>query len=257
MEFRKIAAVGCLAVAGLLAAGSAKASGFTGFYVGGNVGTALGRSTATTSTIDPPGGYFLATDVAAIATAGEQHPSSTNFTGSGHAGFDLQAGDFVVGVEGEFGYLGLNEQQSTTETYPCCAPTTFTISQSMKSGWELGVRPRAGIAFGRLLVYGTGGMAATDLNYQEIFTDTFASALETGGVKKTAVGWTVGGGVELRLAHRVSARAEYLYDNFGRVSSTSTNLVITAPPAAYPENVFTLSANDQVHVVQFGLDYRF
>lgn len=257
MDFRKIAALGCVAVAGLLAVGSAKASGFTGFYVGGDVGTALGRSAPTTTTVDPPGGYFLATDVAAIATAGAQHLSSSNLTGSGHAGFDIQAGEFVVGVEGEFGYLGLNEQQSTTETYPCCAPTTFTISQSMKSSWELGVRPRAGVVFGRLLVYGTGGMAATDLNYQEIFTDTYASALETGGVKKIAAGWTAGGGVELRLAHHLSARAEYLYDNFGRVSTTSANLAISAPPATYPENVFSLSANDRVHVVQFGLDYRF
>jgi outer membrane immunogenic protein len=257
MEFRKIAALGCLAVAGLLAAGSARASGFTGFYVGANVGTALGRSNASTTTIDPPGGYFLATDVTAIATAGAQHLNSTNFTGSGHAGFDIQAGSLVLGVEGDFGYLGLNEQTSQTTVYPCCAPTTFTISQSMKSSWELGVRPRAGLAFGRLLVYGTGGMAATDLNYQEVFTDTYASALETGGVKKTAVGWTAGGGVELRLAHRLSARAEYLYDNFGRVSTTSTNLVITTPPASYPENVFTHSAKDRVHIVQFGLDYRF
>jgi len=255
MEFRKIAALGCLAVAGLLAAGSAKASGFTGFYVGGNIGSALGRSDATTTNV--AGDYFASTSVTAIAAAGAQKLSSSNVTGSGHAGFDLQAGGFVVGVEGEFGYLGVSENQSTTEDYPCCAPTAFTVSQSMKSEWELGVRPRAGVTISRALIYVTGGLAATDLNYQEMFTDTYDSALETGGVKKTAVGWTVGGGVELRLVHHLAARVEYLYDDFGRVSTTSTNFEIGTPPSADPTPVFTMSANDRVNVVQFGLDYRF
>jgi outer membrane immunogenic protein len=257
MKFHWKTSIICMFVVALLAASSISAQDFSGFYFGGNAGAALGRSDANTTTVFSPTGYFAMSSVPAIATAGAQHLSSTDFTGGMQAGYDIQKGSFVVGIEGEFGRLGLNQQQSTTAVYPCCSPTTFTITQSVKSGWELGIRPRVGFVLGRVLLYATGGMAVTDLNYQEIFTDTFATALETGGVKKNAVGWTAGGGVEFHVAHHISVRGEYLFDDFGNASTTSTNLVAYNPATAFPTSVFTHSTNAKAHVVRLAVNYWF
>src|SRR5579871_3528680 len=107
MNLHRLVAVGIIVAAALVMGNSAKAQDFKGFYVGGNVGIALGKSNATTTSVDPVGGYFLASDVVAIAAAGAQKLSSSNFTGGGLGGYNAQMGNFVFGVEGEFGRLGL------------------------------------------------------------------------------------------------------------------------------------------------------
>ena len=49
-----------------------------------------------------------------------------------------------------------------------------------------------------------------------------------------------------------SLKAEYLYADFGKISTTS---MLTAPPGK--RDVFAHSATFNVHVVRLGLNYRF
>ncbi|WP_029352455.1 outer membrane protein [Bosea sp. 117] len=67
------------------------------------------------------------------------------------------------------------------------------------------VRARLGYAFDNVLPYVTGGLA---WGHNEIKYDGFTS-------DKTHVGWTVGGGVEWGFAPNWTAKAEYLYMDFG------------------------------------------
>lgn len=239
-----------------LAAMPASAGDFKGFYVGGNLGGVNGNSNAQTSTVFSSTGYFASTSVPAIASVGAQNPTPSGFTGGGQAGFNFQHKAFVVGFEVDFGGMSLSDSKSGTAPYPCCPTTSFTITQTVNTDWLFTLRPRVGFTGGPVLVYGTGGLAMTNLNYQALFTDTFASAHENGGVDSTQTGWGAGAGVEIKPGKHWSVRGEYLHVDFGSVSTTSTNLT-SAPSSSFPTNVFTHSTDLTGHVYRFGFNYHF
>jgi len=228
-----------------------------GFYVGANLGGAFGGSNARTTTIFDPAGYFDPTSVPAINAAGDQHVDLTGFTGGGQIGYNARfAKTLLFGVEADFGSLNLNNSKTTTAEYPCCSGSFFTVNQSVNTGWMFTARPRVGVTFGKALIYGTGGLAVTNIHYNALFTDTFDNALEFGGSSENKTGWTAGGGVEFKLASHWSAKGEYLYAGFGDVSNASTNLTTTTFGPS-PENVFTHKADLHANVVRVGLNYRF
>jgi len=233
----------------------APSSSWTGFYVGGFVGGNWGRATADTTTVFSSTGYFAPNSVPAIETAGRQNLNPSGFNGGGQVGYNYQTGHFVVGAEGDFGWMTGKKTVAATAPYPCCPTTNFTVTQSVKTSWVSTVRGRAGYAAGNLLVYATGGVAFADLNYAEVFTDTFATANESAGIKNTRTGWTGGGGVEYKFG-KWSAKGEYLFADFGRSTTTSTNL--TAPSTtSWPTKVFTHSIYLKEHLLRFGLNYHF
>ena len=131
------------------------------------------------------------------------------------------------------------------------------MTQSVQTSYLFTLRPRVGITHGRFLVYGTGGMALTNMNYQALFTDTFATAHENGGFDETKLGWTAGGGTEFRLDRHWSMKFEYLYASFGDDSNTSTNLTAFPARIAFPTNTFTHTADLHFHMGRFGVNYLF
>src|SRR5438309_4272606 len=221
---------------------SANAQNFQGIYVGGYAGGIQGNSDAHTFTVFSPVGYFAQSSVPAIATVGNQHIKPNSFSGGGTFGFNLQHHALVVGAEMDFGSMSMSASRSGSATYPCCAPTAFTVTQTVKTDWLFTGRGRLGFAAGPVLFYGTGGLAATNLNYQALFTDTFATAHENAGVEEKRKGWIAGGGAEVRLSNHWSIKGEFLHADFGQVQTTSTNL--TAPPGIpRPQNIFTHNAD--------------
>ena len=236
---------------------TAPADRWSGLYVGGFAGLGVGRSTADTSTIYDGAGYFLTTSVAAINASGHQRLTPKNFTVGGQAGYNFQSGKWVYGAEADLGFLAGSNSASTTTTYPCCSPQTFTISQTIKNRWLFTARPRFGYSTGKALIYATGGLAMTGLNYTSTFTDNHATANESGGVNKTKLGWAGGGGIEYAFDDKWSFKGEYLYTGFGRSTTTSTNLSAFSTPLTFPTNIFTHSINYQENNFRFGVNYRF
>lgn len=247
----------CVLMAALLGAVWAQAGDFSGLYIGANLGGSHNDSNAQTSTVFSSSGYFATSSVPAIAATGIQNPTANGFAGGGQAGYNLQRHRIVLGVEADFGAMNLSASSTGTATYPCCPTTGFTITQSMSTSWLFTVRPRVGFALGRLLVYGTGGMAVTDVNYKALFTDTFATAAENGGVNANQTGWIAGGGAEVKLSHRWSLKGEMLHADFGSMTNTSTNLTAFTPPISYPTNVFTHSADLTSNIFRTGLNLHF
>src|SRR5438552_13996609 len=164
-----------------LAIGAAGQTDWKGFYAGGNVGVADARATADTSTSFTPTGYFASCSVAAINFGGRQKMKRAALTGGGQAGYNGQSGHIVYGVEADFGTMRLSDGEAFASNYPCCAPASFFISQRLKTNWLFTARPRLGYTIGHTLLYATGGVAVTKINYQAQFNDTFASAQESGG----------------------------------------------------------------------------
>src|SRR5262245_13923900 len=77
----------------------AAAYNWSGFYVGANVGYAWGRVRAT----DSP-----ASNGVCWATCGTKWgPDVDSFTGGAQAGWNVQLQNWVLGVEGDVGYLSL------------------------------------------------------------------------------------------------------------------------------------------------------
>lgn len=228
---------------------------WTGYYVGGYAGVTQARPGLITSTTNTDAGYFVLSSVNSINNDGVQNVSATGITAGGQFGYNQQYGNFVVGAEADLGLQRFSKEASVTRPYPCCAPDSYTLTQEVKSNWIATVRPRVGITGGNALFYATGGLAVTDVKYNATFTDTFDDAFEFGEIDKIRVGYTMGGGVEVRANERWSVKGEYLFSDFGRVSAQGSTFETN--DGTWPENEFTHSVKMKSHNIRFGVNYRF
>jgi len=148
---------------------------WTGFYIGANGGGGWGRS------------YWNGS------------ASGMNLSGGqvGTAGYNWQNGHAVLGLEGDVDWSGLSGSTSSAACPGC----------SLSDSWMATVRGRAGYAFGSVLPYVTGGLAAGDIR---------AAAPGFAGDSANRAGWTAGGGLEVALPGHWSAKAEYLHIDLGR-----------------------------------------
>ncbi|KZK97483.1 MULTISPECIES: outer membrane protein [unclassified Pseudovibrio] len=153
---------------------------------------------ATFSAYDWSGAYiganagwgFLGADGKSGAS-GALDDDQNGVTAGVHAGYNFMvAPSVVLGAEVDIQYNDLEEKSAGVE---------------LQSDWNATVRARAGYALDRTLVYGTGGAAFKDL--------TAKSA--SGKDEKTAIGYVVGAGVEHAVTDTLTARLEYLYQDFG------------------------------------------
>jgi outer membrane immunogenic protein len=222
-----------------------------GFYVGGNVGYAWGSSDVTTIATGL-GTYFEPTSLPVVNTSGIGTINPSGFAGGAQAGFNWQISSLILGFELDFNAFSTTDSRSVSAAYPCCPPFTFTIFQKVSTNWLFTARPRVGYAMNNWLLYATGGLAVTKLNYTNTFTDTIG-ATESGSVSKTQAGWTIGGGVEVAWTSNWTAKAEYLFADFGSVSSTGTLLHAPSGQTA----PFAHTADFEAHIVRVGINYRF
>nr|WP_160140646.1 outer membrane beta-barrel protein [Blastochloris tepida] len=150
------------------------------------------------------------------------------FQGSSRAGYDLQFGGLMVGVEGD---TSLDTTNATPE-----AVRSIWDGQTYRSefggGWS-SLRGRAGQDLGGILFYGTGGLA---------LDQSTAAAGDVMAVART--GWVAGGGAETALAGNLSARVEYLRLDFGSFRDVGAG----SEPSTYKSGV---------DLLRVGLNYRF
>lgn len=268
MTVKRLLAVSCLFILALVAAASANAQGFGGFYVGGYAGDSINNSVAQTTTVFSNTGYFAATSVPAIASIGNMTFNPHAINGGGEVGWNFIFGHFMIGPELDFGSLRNNVTATATAGYPCCSPTTFTVTQSVKTRGMFTARARVGFVWNRVMFFGTGGVALTNMNVQQVFSDTFANATENGGAKVDKAGWVGGGGVEISLSRHWSIKGEFLYANFGTLKNTSTNLVTSSfedtvirsgflTTTSWPQNPFTQTVTLTEKIGRGGINFHF
>jgi outer membrane immunogenic protein len=141
---------------------------WTGFYAGVNAGWGWRDSNQQTVVL---GGAVPGTLVFPDSGDG-------GFTGGAQIGYNWQFGSFVVGAETDIQWLDAGGSEAVAFV-PFGTGGTFIPGQFRNdlSDWWGSLRLRAGVAFDRVLVYATGGLAYTEDN----------------------TGWVVGGGVEWAL----------------------------------------------------------
>lgn len=260
---RRVAAASAVLLALMLAADAEAQNRWSGVSLGVSSGSSLngggGATSAPATTVTVGSGYFASTSVAAIAESGERDLRPKGYPLAGHVGYARQMGRLVAGVEADFGVMGLKGSKSVTTVYPCCAPTGFTIAQSVEAGALVMVRPRIGIAAGPVFVYGTGGLAMTEMTYAAQFSDTYfdrghAETSVTERVRATVYG----GGAE--IGGRVSFKIEYLWARFPEVAARSTNFTVDnyTPSDFYrSQRTFEHTVTLRAGLFRAGVNFRF
>ena len=174
---------------------------WTGVYVGAQIGYAWGS--ANTQLGDSFG------NVTAFSV------NNSGVIGGAHVGYNLQLGQFVVGLEGSIDGSSLNKTVSGSHYVQDFGPVWTSVGGNMSV--QGSIRGRLGYSFDRVLAYATGGLALAGVS-GNITTPWGYDSSST-----TRVGWTVGGGLEYAVTNNWSIRAEYRYSQFGTSNIYATN----------------------------------
>jgi outer membrane immunogenic protein len=156
------------------------------------------------------------------------------------AGYNYQTGAIVLGVEADVSAAWLSG--STTGRGPIFCPPGVPGLRNCTTklqGLET-LRGRIGYAWDRFLPYATGGLAVG-----QIYGASDPGDRNNGTT--TRAGYAFGGGIETALMPNLTAKAEYLYVDFG----TTTGLFIRNPGA------FRFDVDFRAHILRAGLNYKF
>lgn len=187
---------------------------WTGIYVGGQVGYAWG----TQNFID------TGADVNGVI-------------GGAHIGYNLQFNQFLIGLEGSV------DGSSLKQNIFILAPTAVgvvPVTIDARANIQGSVRGRVGYTWDRVLIYGTGGLALAGVQANVATPFGFES------FRRTAVGWTVGGGLEYAITNNWSVRAEYRYSQFEHATNAFGGVGGSFGNRRFTENQ-----------VQAGFSYKF
>jgi outer membrane immunogenic protein len=161
--------------------------------------------------------------------------SRTGFVGGGQAGYNIQTGAWVWGLEADIQGVATGGNSINWGRY-----AYLGLNNSGGDGGFLGTaRARVGYAIDRTLIYATGGLAYGGWN-----NDPFNN-------NNTNIGYAVGGGVEYAFAQNWTAKVEGLYVN---LSNGNHTILVPNGGVNYP---VTFNNNGGGGLVRVGVNYKF
>lgn len=198
------------------------AANWTGWYLGGNVGSGTGRDR---TFLGPVGG------------AGEQfslNPDGIN--GGGQIGYNWQAANWVYGLEADIQASSQRDNKTTV--------ALGGANYDHKLPWFGTVRGRLGYSVGSSLFYVTGGYA-----YGGVKTSISnpLTGVELASFNNTQGGWTAGAGLETPFkllglfGPNWTSKTEYLYVDLGRKTNDLGAGIVTS--TAVTEHIFRTGLN--------------
>ncbi|MGH8431509.1 MAG: outer membrane protein, partial [Solimonas sp.] len=197
----------------------------SGFYFGGHVGYMFGNANATLG--DPIG----------VTSAGGVTPYGS-FFGGVQAGYEhFFASRLMLGIELDASFV---DYLDLAQVLSYRATNTGTATEQLE--YLASLRGRLGYDMGGWTPFVTGGIAWASTRFSRIDLTT---GNEDANPSNVRLGYVVGGGIDRSLGPRWSARAEYLYTNFGL-----TGFLFNSAPARY-DSQFDL------HRFRIGLNYKF
>jgi outer membrane immunogenic protein len=212
---------------------------------------------------------------------------SMGFIGGAQAGYNIQRGRFVFGIEGDIGYLGLNASKGASFHEGTCARkygdgTSQTYSgqycdvdakYSTSGGLYGDLTGRFGYAMDRTLFYAKGGFAFLNADFKANYAGgncTFdygcgghrnVPSTFNFGQSDTLAGWTAGAGAEYVLSPSWSLKAEYQHFDFGSMSYTYSGTYLI-PGFSHDYGHYTSTINGKANVsatadaVTVGVNYH-
>jgi outer membrane immunogenic protein len=207
---------------------------WSGFYVGVYGGGGYGNHNIN----DANGNNPLLADYSA-------NYSSQGGIAGGEAGYNLQNGNIVVGVEADGFWSGIKGNDAAAQATGTFFPITSVDADSLRWGGSL--RVRAGYAVDRLLLFFTGGWGFGDIlhtNTDPVF-----------GVDQFTVhanGLTAGGGIAYAITNNLIGKFEYRYTNYN-----GYNRPAVGPTGLTANGQLPYTTETTYSVVTLGLDYKF
>lgn len=129
--------------------------------------------------------------------------------GGGEVGAQFQWNQFVLGVEADAAATGIEGSES-------CPNPAFDCDTEIDLFGT--VRGRVGVAAGRFLFFGTGGLAYADVEGETTLLAGGAvppSGTPTNGENNFLFGWTAGAGAEVQFANRWTLKGDWLFYDLG------------------------------------------
>ena len=232
---------------------------WTGPYAGLQIGMGVGDNRGTFSYATPDGFFgtpsFVTNAYGVLAGA--------------HLGYNQQFDEWVVGLEASADITDVNKREQLGWSAPVqYDPNTFlpfcptyscggSIDANISSYFQGSLRARAGHAWNRLLVYGTGGLAFGAFNVlssaggQDQFGNFYYASAP--GRSLWLTGWTGGVGAEYAITPRWSARAEWRYTDFGHIAEASTSSSIAVGGPLFYQGDRHVEQNQ----IELGASYKF
>jgi outer membrane immunogenic protein len=195
---------------------------WTGLYVGGNAGWLQLEDNGFPYCLTPTGA--MQGPGCDIVPGGQM--GANGFFGGGQAGYNWQAGKLVLGIEADMQGTSLKASENIPGPFAIVAPfpintgpSNFTATESVT--WLGTLRGRFGVAFDRLLIYMTGGLAMGGVDVTQAHNFPSVGVQYPSNTSRTLNGWTFGGGVEWAFLDRWSIKAEGGYYDLGTISTVS------------------------------------
>jgi outer membrane immunogenic protein len=222
------------------------AANWTGFYLGGNIGSGTGRDRSSLA------GPFGPNEIFNLAPDG--------INGGVQVGYNWQAANWVYGVEADI--QGSSQRDNKTCVFRCSDPANFATRDGQLSAaydarlpWFGTIRGRLGYSVGSTLLYATGGFAYGGVKTRITLNDgTGVNTVNTTQLSDTRGGWTVGAGIETpftllgMFGPNWTAKSEYIYVDLG----TTTDLF-----KGFSRGAFAASTGVTEHIFRSGLNYHF
>ena len=229
---------------------------WTGLYVGGFVGGSAGTR-ANTNQPCSNGSCWKGSN------GSDSYNTKANVMAGGTVGYNWQLGKspYLVGIEGELGYLG--SKGSSADPLSVASGDSPANSHKTKIGGTYGfVGSRVGYAYKNSLFFVKGGavFVKTKSGYiDDCSASPCGSGLLRTSSSKTSVGYGIGGGIEQALpsewfeqAKNISIKVEYLYLGVKR-NQTSTGSCVGCEA-----NVQSHSDGIRgIHTAKVGINYHF
>jgi outer membrane immunogenic protein len=227
---------------------------WSGLYLGAHAGYATGDATADLS--HTTGAIIYSDPFPAGAGALDV---SEGWLGGLQIGANHQRGGLVFGIETDASWTDLDASGTftTVKTGPC-APNSCTKWDIDTSVEAMGtIRGRLGILITpRTLIYGTGGLAWAFTDTDQVSHHNGPTFPDAGGVvsgDSRHIGWTAGGGIELKVGGGWSIKGEYLYIDLGEADY---HLQGTVNPKSKTPWAESFTEDLQLHTARVGLNYQ-
>jgi outer membrane immunogenic protein len=243
---------------------------WTGCYVGGYAGGAWDERRGVEFTDLGNASFHSFSGGVAAARLLPSHSFSadlgSSFIGGGTLGCNWQpsGSPFVLGVEGEFGYLRLTGEAFDPTTVLGTGQRTLDVLGSAKIGdWYGMATGRVGYAWDRILLYVKGGAAFVPIQSSVVDSCLSTAAgcgnwiVSTNSDTSVVATWTIGGGLEWAFAANWSVKAEYMFIGL-HDSVTSCGLATVASGATVPGGPFCFNHHfEGINTAKIGVNYRF
>src|SRR5947207_2951999 len=185
---------------------------WAGFYLGGQVGYGMDsvrwRNLGASAFFSPPNSLTL--------------DRGSGVIGGGQLGYNFQYNRLVLGIEGSVSAADFD--RSFASPY---FPATDVWSSRLT--WLTTVTGRVGYGFDNWLPYVKGGFAAGNVE-TSIQTSPFGVISQGSAVHS---GWTLGGGVEFKIAPQFSLGLEFMHTDLGRSTDINGPQIVPGAPESY------------------------